>query len=74
MVKSAEDTLLRKLQWYREGRMVSDRQWNDILGIVHTQESRLDLDYLHYWAGELEVSELLNRALASRVGSLPNDR
>lgn len=66
MVKSAEDTLLRKLQWYKEGRMVSDRQWSDILGIVRTQGDRLDLDYLHYWAGELEVYELLERALAAR--------
>ncbi|MCP3963705.1 MAG: hypothetical protein GY719_38200 [bacterium] len=74
MVKSAEDTLLRKLQWYREGRMVSDRQWTDILGIVQTQGDRLDEDYLHYWAGELELDELLERALASRAENPPDGR
>ena len=31
-VASAEDTVLAKLQWYREGGEVSDRQWNDVLG------------------------------------------
>lgn len=63
IVKSPEDTLLRKLQWYRLGGEVSDRQWNDILGIVQTQGKRLDLDYLWYWAGELDLWELLGRAL-----------
>ena len=33
VVKSAEDTVLRKLQWYRLGHEVSDRQWRDILGV-----------------------------------------
>ncbi len=64
VVKSAEDTLLRKIQWYREGRMVSDQQWKDILGIVRTQKGKLDDDYLRYWAGELEIDDLLDRALA----------
>ena len=63
IVKSPEDTLLRKLHWYRLGGEVSDRQWNDILGIVQTQGKRLDLDYLDYWAGELEVGDLLGKAL-----------
>jgi hypothetical protein len=65
MVKSPEDTLLRKLQWYRLGSETSDRQWNDILGIIQTQGERLDLDYLRYWADELELSDLLGRALQS---------
>lgn len=30
MVKTAEDTVLRKLQWYRSGGEVSDRQWTKI--------------------------------------------
>ncbi|MBL8951748.1 MAG: hypothetical protein JNK82_13280 [Myxococcaceae bacterium] len=29
-VASAEDTVLAKLCWYREGHEVSDRQWADI--------------------------------------------
>jgi hypothetical protein len=62
-VKSPEDTLLRKLQWYRIGGEVSDRQWTDVLGIVKTQGNRLDIEYLERWAEELEVADLLERAL-----------
>ena len=61
MVKSAEDTLLRKLQWYRLGNEVSDRQWHDIVGIVRTQGDRLDRDYLRHWATDLGVKDLLER-------------
>jgi hypothetical protein len=65
IVKSAEDTLLRKLQWYREGGESSDQQWADVLGILRTQGERLDLAYLRRWAEVLEVTELLDRSLAS---------
>jgi hypothetical protein len=62
-VKSPEDTLLRKLVWYRGGGEISDRQWGDVLGIVRTQAERLDLPYLREWAGALGVADLLERAL-----------
>jgi hypothetical protein len=62
-VKSPEDTLLRKLVWYRRGGEISDRQWGDVLGIVRTQAERLDLSYLRDWAGVLGVADLLERAL-----------
>lgn len=62
-VGSAEDTLLRKLAWYRLGGEVSDRQWQDILGIVRTQADRLDLSYLRTWAPSLGIADLLERAL-----------
>jgi hypothetical protein len=64
MVTSAEDIVLRKLLWYREGNEVSDRQWSDILGVLKAQGKRLDQEYLRYWAGELAVDDLLQRALA----------
>jgi hypothetical protein len=62
-VKSAEDTLLRKLLWYRRGGEISDRQWTDVLGIVRTQAERLDLPYLQYWSAILGVADLLTFAL-----------
>jgi hypothetical protein len=34
MVKAPEDTILRKMLWFREGGEVSDRQWRDILGMT----------------------------------------
>jgi hypothetical protein len=60
---SAEDTVLAKLDWYRKGGCVSDRQWRDLLGVLKVQAGMLDRDYLVRWAGELGVTELLQRAL-----------
>jgi hypothetical protein len=63
-VKTAEDTLLRKLLWYRMGGETSDRQWNDVLGIARTQGETLDREYVERWARELGVEDLLERVLA----------
>jgi len=60
---SPEDTILSKLEWYRMGGEVSDRQWRDILGVLKTRAGELDLDYLRKWANELKVTDLLERAL-----------
>ena len=60
---SPEDTILSKLEWYRMGGEVSDRQWRDVLGVLKTRSGGLDLDYLREWAADLKVSDLLDRAL-----------
>ena len=60
---SPEDTVLSKLEWYRLGGEVSERQWRDILGVLKTRAGELDLAYLKKWAQELNVSDLLERAL-----------
>lgn len=62
-VKSAEDTVLRKLQWYRLGGEQSDRQWTDVLGCLEAQKEALDRAYLVRWAEDLEILDLLERAL-----------
>lgn len=62
-VKSAEDLVLRKLLWYREGGGVSDRQWHDILGVLRQKSGNLDMAYLERWSTELQLGELLERAL-----------
>jgi hypothetical protein len=62
-VASPEDTVLAKLEWYRKGGEVSDRQWRDSLGVLKVQASTLDLPYLVHWASELGVTDLLHRAL-----------
>lgn len=63
-VSSPEDLILRKLDWYRQGGGVSDRQWRDVLGVLKVQAERLDLAHLRHWAAALELSELLERALS----------
>lgn len=62
-VASPEDTILTKLEWYRLGGEVSDRQWHDILGVMKARAGDLETDYLRQWAAELGVSDLLERAL-----------
>jgi hypothetical protein len=61
-VKSAEDTILRKLAWFAAGGGTSERQWLDVLGILKVQGDALDDDYLVEWADELGVRELLEKA------------
>jgi hypothetical protein len=59
---SPEDTVLHKLEWYRAGGEVSDRQWADIVGVLEVQGDALDPAYLDHWAAMLGVSDLLARA------------
>jgi hypothetical protein len=60
---SPEDIILAKLEWYRMGGEVSERQWRDVLGVLKTRASELDLGYLKKWANELKIIDLLARAL-----------
>lgn len=58
-----EDVILNKLKWYKDGGGVSDRQWNDILGVLKVQGKDLDMPYLSEWAEKLNLSALLARAI-----------
>ncbi len=60
---SPEDILLAKLDWFRQGGEVSERQWRDIEGIVRTRFGSLDRSYLKKGAERLGVAKLLERAL-----------
>jgi hypothetical protein len=70
-VHSAEDALLQKLRWFRLGGEVSDRQWRDVLGILRVQAGRLDRGYLRQGAGQLGVTDLLERAVEDAGSSPP---
>jgi len=63
-ISSAEDVILAKLEWYRRGGEVSERQWTDVMGVLRASEGALDLPYLRGGSAELGVSDLLERALA----------
>ena len=60
---SPEDTIIAKLEWFRKGGEVSERQWRDVLGILKVRAGTLDLEYLRKWASELKVIDLLQKAL-----------
>jgi hypothetical protein len=62
-VASAEDNVLTKLEWYRMGNEVSERQWRDVLGVLKVQGERLDVAYMRQWAAALGVADLLDKAL-----------
>lgn len=60
---SPEDIILSKLEWYKSGNEVADRQWSDILGIIKVQGNKLDIGYMEIWAERLSVAKLLEKAL-----------
>ncbi|MCX7047143.1 MAG: hypothetical protein NTX50_16855 [Candidatus Sumerlaeota bacterium] len=62
-VAANEDTIISKLDWYRKGGEVSDKQWNDILGMLQIHEGVLDMDYMRHWADELNLGNLLAEAI-----------
>ena len=62
-VASPEDTVLSKLEWFRLGGEVSERQWWDVIGVLRV-ETGADREYLRRWAAELGVGDLLERAFA----------
>lgn len=59
---SPEDVILNKLEWFRLGDEVSERQWQDVIGVLAVQGSLLDREYLSLWARELGIGDLLERA------------
>ena len=63
-VKSPEDSVLRKLLWYREGGEVSDRQWRDVVQVLRQSRALIDHRYLDEWGFELGVADLLASAEA----------
>ena len=58
---SAEDIILNKLQWFQMGGGVSERQWNDVLGVMQIQHNKLDRSYLERAAQQRGVADLLQK-------------
>ena len=66
-VASAEDIVLAKLQWYKAGGEISERQWTDVLRVI-VATPEMDWAYVESWAPRLGVDVLLARARAGARG------
>jgi hypothetical protein len=67
-IKSPEDTILRKLLWYRDGGEVSEKQWRDVVEVLRVRGPDLDSTFLDIWAVRLSVEALLARARTDAAG------
>lgn len=56
---TAEDTILTKLEWAKQGQ--SERQYQDALQLAQLQATRLDWVYIERWAEPLRIGELVAR-------------
>lgn len=63
-IASPEDTILSKLEWYRLGNEVSERQWDDVVRVMKILGNKVDQDYLEHYAIELAVPDLLQKLFA----------
>lgn len=60
---SAEDVIITKLRWYKNGRRTRD--FDDIRGIIAVRGDRLDWEYVHRWCDAHDTRELLEEVRAS---------
>ncbi|MBN2493423.1 MAG: hypothetical protein JXR96_02430 [Deltaproteobacteria bacterium] len=68
-VASAEDIILQKLDWYRQAEGLSERQWDDVIGVIQVRGPELDLCYLRQSAARMGIADLLERALSAATSS-----
>jgi hypothetical protein len=61
---SPEDTILKKMEFYREGG--SDKHLRDIASVLRTSGDTVDRAYIDQWAGTLGVSDVW-RAILDRL-------
>jgi hypothetical protein len=62
-VASAEDVILSKLEWAKMSG--SERQINDVAGILRTQADELDLEYVERWITVLALESHWTKAKAA---------
>jgi hypothetical protein len=64
-IASPEDTILSKLEWYRLGNEVSERQWDDVIRVMKILGDQADREYLNRNAADLNVADLLQTLFES---------
>lgn len=60
---SVEDIIVIKLDWYRVGGEISERQWSDLVSVARLNAKLLDVAYLRNWAHKKGLSQLLERLI-----------
>jgi hypothetical protein len=65
-IATAEDSIIAKLEWYKLGNQVSERQWDDVSRLMDLLGEQADIDYLQRAAQSVEVDELLTRLLEEK--------
>jgi len=60
-IASPEDTILSKLEWYRLGNEVSERQWDDVVRVMKVLGDHANHEYLTRTAANLKVEDLLQK-------------
>ncbi len=58
---SPEDVILKKMQYFREGR--SQKHLRDIAGVLRVQGKHIDRDYIAEWAARLDLTSIWNSIL-----------
>ncbi len=58
-----EDTIIAKLEWAKQG--ASDRQLEDVAGILRVRGPELDVVHIERWVAELELADQWQRARAA---------
>lgn len=66
-VATPEDTILSKLAWFKAGGETSERQWNDLRGVMRISGPKLDREYIAKWAPILNVEALWLRLQAEET-------
>lgn len=62
-IATPEDSIIAKLEWYRAGNEVSERQWDDVTRLMRLLGDQADLEYLKNAAISVDVSDLLKRLI-----------
>lgn len=60
-VATPEDSIIAKLEWYRIGNEVSERQWDDVSKLVRLLGDNADWVYMGLAAESIGVTDLLDR-------------
>ena len=68
-VTAPAEQILRKLEWYRDGGHVSERQWRDVVGLLRAQHASLDIAELTHTAASIGLTDLLAAALEAADAS-----